>query len=276
MKPFLKWVGGKGKVVPQLTEIFPDNFNNYYEPFVGGGAVYFALNAKTATINDINKSLVGTYINIRDDLGEVISELKLIEAEYLGRTLDEQKDIFYKYRDEYNSVNDKASVRKSVLLIFLNKTCFNGMYRENRKGGYNVPFGRHHNPTICDEKNLKAVSLKLQQTSILSGSYKEAVKDAKKGDFVYFDPPYYPLNPTSSFTSYSEDDFTEKDQIELKEAFDELTARGCKVALSNSDTPFIKNLYKDYRQEKVYVGRSINATGTGRGKISELVVVNYK
>lgn len=274
-RPFLKWVGGKGRVIPQLEKFFPETYNNFYEPFVGGGAVFFDLNIKKATINDINANLIGLYINIRDNLEPLIGLLTDLQSQYHDLDETAQKDLFYQLRDEYNSIKDTTSLRKSSLLVFLNKTCFNGMYRENQSGEYNVPFGKHRKPTICDDTNLRYVSKTLQNTSILSGSYINAVKDAKNGDFIYLDPPYYPLNSTSSFTSYSEGDFVEQDQVNLKELVDDLTKRGCKVMVSNSYVPFIRNLYKDYRQEVIHVGRAINAVGSGRGKIKEIVILNY-
>jgi DNA adenine methylase len=274
-KPFLKWVGGKSKVLPQLRDFFPANFNVYFEPFVGGGAVFFGIVVTKATINDINESLIGAYVNVRDNVDLLIKSLQTIQAAYYKLDPDLQKDMFYKFRDEYNQLQDKNALRKSSLLIFLNKTCFNGMYRENRSGGFNVPFGKHTHPTICDENSLRQVSSFLQKTKILSGSYNDALVSAKGGDFVYLDPPYYPLNKTSSFTSYSEGDFLEKEQIELKACFDALTKKGCKVMMSNSNTEFIRELYKEYRQESVMVARSINANGSGRSKISEIVVLNY-
>ena len=275
MKPFLKWVGGKGRVIAQLEQFFPDSYNNYFEPFVGGGAVYFHVNQDKATINDINKSLIGAYVNVRDNLGSLLKKLKTLENKYYALDSESRKAMFYQIRDEYNSTKNSQSIKRSALLIFLNKTCFNGMYRENRSGGFNVPFGKYQNPNICDESNLRATSKYLQNTLILSGSYQDAVKNAKKGDFIYFDPPYHPLNPTSSFTSYSQDDFIEKDQVELKNLIDDLTKRGCKVMMSNSYSKFIINLYKDYKQYKIYVGRSINSNAAKRGKIAEIVVTNY-
>lgn len=274
-RPFIKWVGGKGRVISQLEKYLPLEYGSYFEPFVGGGAVYFDIEAPTATINDINISLVGAYINIRDHVDFLIKELAVLQQRYYSLDEDKQKQMFYEIRDQYNDIRDKSSLTKSALLIFLNKTCFNGMYRENRSGKFNVPFGKHQKPMVCDENNLRNVSRRLKNTAILSGTYNEAVKEAKAGDFVYLDPPYHPINPTSSFTSYSKTDFLEKDQVELKELMDELTMRNCKVMLSNSDTPYIQNLYKDYRKEYVRVARSINANGNGRGKISEIVVLNY-
>jgi len=275
IRPFLKWVGGKGRVIAQLEQYFPKSYNNYFEPFVGGGAVYFHIKTKKATINDINTSLMGAYINVRDNVDIIIKELAKLQKKYYALDLDAQKKMFYKIRNEYNAINDKDSIRRSSLLIFLNKTCFNGMYRENRKGGFNVPFNNNRKPSICDEANLRSTSEQLKNTTILSGTYSSAIKKAKIEDFIYFDPPYYPLNQTSNFTSYTEGDFDEKDQIELKELFDELTARGCKVMMSNSYTKFIISLYKDYKQYKIYVGRSINSNGSKRGKIAEIVIINY-
>lgn len=273
-RPFLKWVGGKGRLLDQLLPLFPETFEAYYEPFFGGGATFFALAPVTGQINDINKALMGAYSNVKDSVQEVINALRKLEDEYLSLSSEDKQIFFYERRSEYNK-EPYSTIRKTALLIFLNKTCFNGLYRENRKGEFNVPFGKYANPTICDEQTLLATSKALQYVVISSGSFADAVVNAKEGDFVYFDPPYYPLNPTSSFTSYSVDDFSANDQQELKAVFDDLTKRGVKVALSNSDTPFIRELYKDYRQEFVMAGRAINAVGTKRGKVSEIVVMNY-
>ncbi len=273
-KPFLKWVGGKGRLLDQLLPLFPKTFEAYYEPFFGGGAVFFELAPVAGQINDINKALMSAYINVRDNVDELITCLKEIENEYHALDESDRQAYYYERREEYNS-EKSDTIRKTTLLIFLNKTCFNGLYRENRKGHFNVPFGRYANPTICDEDNLRATSKVLKYVVVSTGSFDEAVTKAKAGDFVYFDPPYFPLNPTSSFTSYSIDDFLEEDQHKLKVIIDELTKKGVKVALSNSDTPFIRELYRDYRQEKVMAGRAINSAGSRRGKISELVVLNY-
>lgn len=274
-KPFLKWVGGKGKLLDQLKPLFPDtNEGAYFEPFFGGGAAFFALAPVTGQINDVNKSLMSTYKNVKNKVNELIKELKDLETSYLSRGADERKLFFYERRNEYNQ-EPYHSIRKSALLIFLNKTCFNGLYRENRKGEFNVPHGRYGNPNICDEEVLRATSKALRYVKISSKSFEEAVIDAKEGDFVYFDPPYHPLTATSSFTSYSVDDFNADDQRKLKAVFDDLTKRGVKVALSNSDSDFINELYKDYRIEKVLAGRSINAVGTKRGNITEVLILNY-
>lgn len=273
-KPFLKWVGGKGRLLDQLLPLFPKTFEAYYEPFFGGGAAFFALAPVTGQINDINKALMSAYSNVKNNVEAVIDALRELEDEYLSLSADKRQLFYYERRSEYNQ-EEYSTLRKTVLLIFLNKTCFNGLYRENRKGEFNVPFGKYAHPTLCDEHALRATSKALRYVAISSTSFNEAVVNAKEGDFVYFDPPYYPLNPTSSFTSYSIDNFSTEDQLKLKATFDELTKRGVKVALSNSDTPFIKELYKDYRHSFVMAGRAINAVGSKRGKVSEIVVTNY-
>lgn len=276
-KPFLKWVGGKGRLLDQLMPYFAEarkDEGKYFEPFFGGGAVFFALAPVSGQINDINKGLIGAYRNVKSNVDAVIAELKVIEQEYLSLDAEARQDYYYERRAEYNAESHET-IRKTSLLIFLNKTCFNGVYRENKSGGFNVPHGRYANPTICDEDTLRTTSKALQYVVISSGSFEDAVKDAKEGDFVYFDPPYYPLTPTSSFTSYSADNFLDDDQRRLKRVMDDLTARGVKVAMSNSWTPFIIDLYKDYRQVQIMAGRSINSVGTKRGKVAEILVLNY-
>lgn len=273
-KPFLKWAGGKRQLIPQLEKYFPKSFESYFEPFFGGGAAFFHLAPVTGYINDINSALSYAYKNLQSQVEALIKVLETIEAEYLLLSEDEQKEYFYERRVEYNH-EAAHTLRKTALLIFLNRTCFNGLYRENKKGEFNVPFGKHKRPTICDAANLRSVSTALKYVTVLNGSYEKAVASARAGDFVYLDPPYFPVNATSSFTSYSFDDFTKDHQEHLKQVFDELTERGCLVALSNSDTPFIRDLYKGYRQEILYASRSVNAKGDGRGKITELLVLNY-
>lgn len=274
-RPFLKWVGGKGRLVPQLAQYFPEKYDEYYEPFVGGGAVYFSLNSKISHINDLNKVLIGLYKIIRDEPDSLIAELTILQSEYLNcKSLDKKKEYFLKKRNLFNSI-ETVTLEKTALLIFLNKTCFNGMYRENSKGEFNIPFGKHETPTICDVSNILNVSKTLRHTSITSKSYEKAVAKAKVGDFVYFDPPYHPINATSSFTSYHADGFNEEDQKKLCELFGELAKRGCKVMLSNSDTPLINEIYKKYNIHKIYAARNINANGEKRGKITEVVITNY-
>jgi len=276
-KPFLKWVGGKGRLLEQLMPYFNEarkDEGKYFEPFFGGGAAFFALAPVSGQINDINKALMGTYQNVKTNVDAVITELAVLEQEYTSLDADGRQEYYYERRTEYNQEHHDT-IRKTALLIFLNKTCFNGVYRENKSGGFNVPHGRYANPTICDKDTLRTTSKALQHVIISSGSFEDAVKDAKEGDFVYFDPPYYPLTPTSSFTSYSADNFLDNDQHHLKRVIDNLTKRGVKVAMSNSWTPFIIDLYKDYRQVQIMAGRSINSVGTKRGKVAEILVLNY-
>jgi DNA adenine methylase len=273
-KPFLKWVGGKGQLLEQFQELFPEKYNSYFEPFIGGGAVFFSLNPKKAIINDINTTLVQTYIYIKDDVEKVIIELKKLEKEFLSKEQEERKEFYYKIREKYNSL-PKDDFKRSLYFLFFNKTAFNGVYRENSKGGFNVPMGSYKNPKIVDEENLRAVSESLKHTSITNTSFADVVKKAKAGDFVYFDPPYHPVSTTSSFTSYSKDDFTKEDQIKLRDLFVELDKKGIYVMLSNSYTPFIKEIYSAYKQIPVKASRMINSKADKRGKISEIVIVNY-
>jgi DNA adenine methylase len=274
-KPFLKWVGGKGRLIPELSKYYPESFKIFYEPFVGGGAMFFSINPKAAHINDMNTVLIYAYKHIRDDAEKLIVELDALQTFYRGLPdLEKKKELFLEKRAVFNELTAEE-LEKTVLLIFLNKTCFNGMYRENSKGGFNVPFGKQEKPTICDEANLRNVSKALKKTKITSLSYEHAIVDAAKDDFVYFDPPYHPLNTTSSFTSYQAGGFGADDQEKLRDTFKVLSDRGCKVMLSNSDAPLINELYKDFNIYKIYAARSINATGSKRGKILEVLVTNY-
>lgn len=273
-RPFVKWVGGKTQLLPQLAKYLPDSYDNYYEPFLGGGALFFYLKPEIAHINDLNKKLIGTYKIIKNKPRKLIDRLQSLEEQYHSLSEEQRREFYYEKRVKFNT-KEIDDLSYAELLIFLNKTGFNGMYRENSKGEFNVPFGSYKNPKICDETNLINVSKMLQGVSLTSKSYKDAVKDAKKGDFVYLDPPYHPVNTTSSFTSYSGDNFNAFDQENLRDLFVELDKRGCKVMLSNSYTPFIKELYKDFNQKTVMAGRSINSKASGRGKIEEIVVINY-
>lgn len=272
-KPFVKWVGGKRQLLSQFRELglYPSNFDGanhrYFEPFVGGGAVFFDLQPKNATISDLNSELITTYLVIRDNVEPLVESLK-------KHIYD--KDYFLKIRAM--NPTEMSELDVASRLIYLNRTCFNGMYRVNSKGQFNVPFGRYKNPIICDGDNLRAASRALNGVEILNANYKVAVSKAKVGDFVYFDPPYYPVSSTSSFTSYTKDGFAEKEQIELRDTFAELSDRGCYVMLSNSDTTFIRNIYsglKNVTITTVSAGRAINSKATARGKITELVITSY-
>lgn len=273
-KPFLKWVGGKGQLLSQFESLFPEKFNSYFEPFIGGGAVFFSINPKKAYINDINKTLTQTYIHIKDNVDMLIKSLKKLEDDFLKKDEVARKEFYYDLREKYNSLSHE-DFEKSLYFLFFNKTAFNGVYRENSKGGFNVPMGNYKNPKIVDENNLTEVSKILSNTKITSGSFVDAVKNAKAGDFVYFDPPYHPLSETSSFTSYSKDSFSKDDQIKLRDLFIELDKKGVYVMLSNSSSPFIQEIYSGYRQIPVYASRMINSKADKRGKISEVVIVNY-
>lgn len=273
-KPFVKWVGGKRQLLKQfrLMNLYPpEKFDvktgRYFEPFLGGGAVFFDLLPKRAFLSDLNKELVITYNVIKDNVNDLIKSLKKHKID---------KDYFLEVRaKDVNKLND---VEIASRFIFLNRTCFNGMYRVNSRGQFNVPYGKNPNPLICDEENLHKVSIALKNVDIKHQSYKEVLKKAKKGDFVYFDPPYYPVSKTASFTSYTAESFLDKEQLELRDTVIELNKRGCYVMLSNSDTPFINKIYsgfKGIRINKVAAGRAINSKGSGRGKITEVLITNY-
>ncbi len=275
-KPFVKWVGGKRQLLAQFRklnlyppELFDIRTGRYFEPFVGGGAVFFDLLPEKGFLSDLNKDLVTTYNVIKNNVDALIASLKKHEI---------NKDYFLKVRAQ--DPNKLSDLDIASRFIFLNRTCFNGMYRVNSKGGFNVPYGKYTNPLICDEDNLKKVSKALQGIQIKHQDYKEVLNKAKTGDFVYFDPPYYPVSKTASFTSYTTESFLDKEQIELRDTVLELHKRGCYVMLSNSDTDFIKKIYSEIEKygikiNKVEAGRAINSKGTGRGKISEVLITNY-
>ncbi|MBA7640705.1 Modification methylase DpnIIA [subsurface metagenome] len=274
-RPFVKWVGGKKQLLPKFERLYSPKYNNYFEPFIGGGAVFLYLTPPKAYLNDVNKALIWAYKNIKKNPTGIINLLKALQKDYYKKSGRERENFYYSVREEYNNLSD-ASLKKSARLIFLNKTCYNGMYRENSEGKFNVPFGRYKRPRILDEENLLALSATLKNTTLTSMDFEKAVEKAKRGDFVYFDPPYYPLSKTASFTSYSENGFLEKEQIRLKKTFANLDRKGVFVMLSNSYTNFIRNLYKDYKQIVVTANRAINCKAEGRGKIRELVILNYQ
>lgn len=270
-EPFLKWAGGKGQLLKQYEAYFPEKFNNYLEPFIGGGAVFFHLyntarlnNGKKIILIDSNEELINCYQVVKENVNKLIELLN--SSKYVNK-----KNIYYRIRAE----EPKDKFERAARTIYLNKTCFNGLYRVNSKDKFNVPFGRYKNPLICNSENLKAVNLALRNVEMICGDFERCLEFDKRGDFIYFDPPYQPLSKTSSFTSYTRDSFGEKDQNRLCFVFKELDKIGCKVMLSNSDTPFIRKIYKDFRIEVVYAKRAINCKASGRGAISELVILNY-
>ena len=293
-KPFLKWAGGKGQLLNQLGEYLPQQISEepftYIEPFVGGGAMLFYMlqhfcNIRKAVINDVNEDLILTYRIIKDDVEALITNLDKYEKDYLAITDQEgRSQIFYEVRERYNQhLGD--SIERASQLIFLNKTCFNGLYRVNRRGQFNVPFGKYANPTICNAKLLRTDSQLLQsaQVVISQGDYAQTVQHIDGLTFVYLDPPYRPLDATSSFTAYSKGDFNDDDQRALAAFCHQLSERGCFWMESNADCSaknpndtFFEDLYADYKIERVYASRFINANPEKRGKLTELLIKNYE
>lgn len=273
IRPFIKWVGGKHRLLPQLRKLYPLKFNNYFEPFLGGGAVFLDLKPKKAFLNDINKALIASYQHIKKNPNELIKLLNKIQKQYYNESAEGQHNLYYDIRSKYNRLNN-GSFEKTAYLIFLNKTGYNGLYRESSTGGYNVPFGKSKKPAILDEDNLLAVADALKKVTLTALSFEKAVASAKKGDFVYFDPPYYPLNATG-FTNYNEKNFLENEQIKLKDTFSNLNKKGCFVMMSNSYTDFIGKLYNGYKKHTVLASRAVNCKAEGRGKIKEYVITNY-
>ncbi|NPA81409.1 MAG: DNA adenine methylase [Epsilonproteobacteria bacterium] len=275
-QPFVKWVGGKRGLLEQIIPLFPIKFNNYHEPFVGGGAVFFELYSKEflknkkVILSDINEELIITYQVVKEKPLELIKRLEEYKENH-------SNEFYYEIRelDRKNNYKTLSPLEKATRFIYLNKTCFNGLYRVNKKGFFNVPIGRYKNPNIVDREIILSASEALQNVTILHQSFEKVLKYVKKGDFIYFDPPYYPLNKTSNFTSYNSNCFLEEEQIKLYNVFKELDKMGCYVALSNSDTIFIKELYKEYDINIVNANRFINSKSSGRGKISEVLVRNY-
>lgn len=263
-KPPLKWVGGKSALLPQILPNLPAKIGTYYEPFLGGGAVFFALAAegrfKRARLADMNRELVDTYLALASDPEAVIRHLS-------KHVYD--KDYYYSVR----ASRPTSLAGRAARVIYLNRTCFNGLYRVNRKGEFNVPFGRYTNPTICDEENLRAVSAALRSNTIVATcDFDLAVKEARKGDTAYFDPPYAPLSKTSSFTSFTQGGFGTDAQVRLRDCFAALDARGVHVLLSNSDTPLVRELYRGFKIRKVEAPRRVNSKGGKRGNVTELLI----
>ena len=290
--PFVKWAGGKTQLLDVLKSNLPNGvgttIKKYAEPFVGGGAFLFSLlqeySFEEIYISDNNKELMNAYQVIRDNCSELLSALNHLQNEYNGLSIELQEQFYYEKREEFNTVelNHETSVQKASLFIFLNKSCFNGLYRVNKKGKYNVPFGKHKLISICDSYNLNEISDMLQNVEIKACDYHEVMSFVDSSTLVYFDPPYRPLNITSGFTSYTENDFSDRDQIELSEFYKALSNKGVKVMLSNSDPKntnendnFFDDLYADFDILRVEASRMINSKGSSRGKIKELLIKNY-
>lgn len=292
VKPFLKWAGGKGQLLHEIQKYYP--FNNgitkYAEPFVGGGAVLFDILGKydlrEIYISDINVELMNTYKMVRDNIDAVIENLYLLQNEFLFFNTEDRKDYYNKKRKRFNDlkVNGETdeNIEKAALMIFLNKTCFNGLYRVNKKGQFNVPMGAYKNPLICDEDNLRSVSKKLQQVTIVCGDYRESADFIDENTFVYFDPPYRPITETSGFTAYTESLFNDAKQIELAKFVDLMDKKGAKIVISNSDPKntnlednFFDEIYAKHNINRVEANRMINSKGASRGKIKELLISNF-
>jgi DNA adenine methylase len=268
-RPFVKWAGGKGQLLSELTKRLPRKFNRYCEPFVGGGALFFHLKPEVALLSDVNEELTLAYQVIRDDVESLIEELKKHRYE---------KEYFYSVRewDRREDYKQLSAVQKVGRFIFLNKTCFNGLHRVNSKGQFNVPFGEYTNPTIVDVENLRRCSRALAHTEIVLADYLSLEKQLGEGDFIYFDPPYAPLSATSSFTSYTVDGFDSNDQIALRDMCKRLDEKGVLFMLSNSSSMWIRDLYGDFCIHSVSASRAINSKASSRGCVEELIVTNYK
>lgn len=291
-KPFLKWAGGKTQLIGDIEKSLPyDIFNKkftYIEPFVGSGAVLFWMlnnfpNMQKAVINDINQDLINTYKTIASKPKELISILQQLQNEFhtLENKSEEKKEYYYQKRELYNTRNEEL-IAQAALFIFLNRTCFNGLYRVNKNNAYNVPMGSYKKPTICDVENILAVSEALQKVEILCGDYEKTLNEATTNSFFYFDPPYKPLSNTSSFNSYAKDDFNDEEQIRLRNFCSKLNQLGHNWMLSNSDVKgkdtndnFFDEIYAEFLISRVKAKRSINANPEKRGELNELLITNY-
>lgn len=300
-KPFLKWAGGKTQLLDELTKRLPEHIfktmtiERYIEPFVGGGAMFFFLKSKyiikQSFLFDINRELVIGYKVIQNNPKELINKLRLIEDMYLKKTKEKRKKLYYEIRDIYNNqmlnfdYNNYGNewIERAAFLIFLNKTCFNGLFRQNKKGEFNVPHGSYKNPTICDEKNIFEVNKALKDTEIFCDDFTKSEDYIEKDSLVYFDPPYRPINATSNFTSYTKEGFNDEDQIRLACFFERMDKRGAFLMLSNSDPKnknpkddFFEKRYSKYKIERIQAKRYINCDASKRGEINELIITNYR
>lgn len=293
-KPFIKWAGGKGSLITQLQTFFPEvlrnnKINRYIEPFLGGGAILIEVlqtyPVEEAYAFDINKDLINAYNRVKDSVESLIKILGKMEKEYLRGTIEQRKQYYYQKREEYNSYEiskNTKSVKRAAQFIFLNRTCFNGLYRVNRNGKFNVPIGSYKNPKICDKDNLRKLSKLLQCVTFQYGDYKNSYSYVTNNSFVYFDPPYRPLTRTSNFTSYSKEIFDDEKQKELAKFYESLDKKKAKLMLSNSNPKnsnkkdtFFDELYKEFMIKEVQAKRMINVNAKARGLVSEIVVMNY-
>ena len=288
VKPFLKWAGGKSQLLEYIRLKYPNQIDCYCEPFVGGGAVLFDIlvlkQPKFILINDSNRELINTYQQVQKNSENLIAELASIQENYWQFSQEERKEYYYLKRQRFNQLKNKTghALEKAVLFIFLNKTCFNGLYRVNQQNLFNVPMGDYRKPIICDSENLQLVSNLLKNVMITYGDFSQCLDFIKKDTFVYLDPPYRPLNDTASFTSYEKKIFDDNEQIRLQQFVNQANLIGAKIVLSNSDPKnsnlqdnFFDDLYQDYHIQRVFAKRMINCNGANRGNISELLISNY-
>ena len=294
VKPFVKWAGGKNSLIPQLTKYYPlelkeGTIERYIEPFIGGGAVLIDIlqryKVKEAYAFDINIDLINCYNVIKNNVHELIKQLEKKEKKFISLDNEERQKYFYNIREEYNSYKLKngLNIKRASEFIFLNRTCFNGLYRVNKEGKFNVPCGKYKNPTICDSNNLRNLSKLIENVIFEYGDYRESEKYVNKNTFVYFDPPYRPISATSGFTSYTKEDFNDDAQIELAKYYDKLSLKNAKLMLSNSNPKninkndtFFENIYKGFYINEVFAKRVINSNAKERGQISELLITNYE
>ena len=288
VKPFIKWAGGKSQLLEEIRKKYPAKIERYCEPFVGGGAVLLDVLAnfqpKEVLINDINPELTNTYIQIRDNAESIIATLSEMQGDFWDMNDEKRKEYFYSQRERFNElIKQSASTEeKAALFIFINKTCFNGLYRVNGKGLYNVPIGSYKKPPICDAENIRTISELLKRVDVHCGDYSECESFITDNAFVYIDPPYRPLNATSSFTSYAKTEFGDEQQIQLGHFIEQISEKGAKVVASNSDPHntdendnFFDDIYKMFFIDRVAATRMINSKSNGRGAVSELLICNY-
>lgn len=294
-KPFLKWAGGKRQLLEQFKKHFPKDLSKegkikyFYEPFLGSGAVFFWVsqhcNIKKAYLNELNPEIYLCYVAIKKNVRAVIAQLNAYDAQYKAQTETGKENLYYEVREEYNTTREKinfkkycpkSAPRRAAMTIFLNRTCFNGLYRVNSKGNFNVPFGRYHSPRICDAENLRSVSKLLQNVEISNKDFSAVKSKLKEDSFVYFDPPYKPISETARFTSYSADSFGDKDQERLAKLVRQIDPKA-KIMLSNSapKSDYFEKLYSGFRIEKISATRLINCVAEKRGKVNEILVMNY-
>ena len=291
LKPFVKWVGGKSQLVEQIEKMLPSDGEKtlikYAEPMVGGGALFFNILSKydfeELYISDINAELINAYQAVKNDIENLIAKLNEMQMLFLPMDENGRKYFYYTVRERFNStaLTEETATEKAAQFIFLNKTCFNGLYRVNRKGQFNVPMGAYKNPTICDDENLRNIHEALKNVTIVCGDYSLSKSFIDKDTFVYLDPPYRPISETSAFTAYNSDVFDDEEQIRLSKFIDEINLSGAKIVLSNSDPKnvneddnFFDDLYKNYKINRVEASRAINSKGDKRGKINELLICN--